>query len=355
MRIIKRAGLSWEQIKQKLESEGAFNIFGLSLNDIIDQIMDASVDGVALVFEGIFSIDFAAKILDNTNMPVDRAAAIINNANLSPDRAASIFNSAYLSVDKAASIFDNANLSVDKAASICDNANLSETKLQEILDNTNLSIQKGQEIVDIMSNPEKIGTGGRRGYVGDDWEDNKLTSRDKAATVATTFDRIFAHFRPEWTTGGTVSASNGYVAITSSHGYLNTPSSFTEGTWELDYKLATGARIGFFFMAQNNFDSINKAYNSYFVFAHSKYELCYYDGSTLNSLISVDTDTRDGNWHTIKVTRDSNGNFELFLDGVSQGTATDTSITTSEIIHVWEDFDTGYNNAEVDCDNLEVY
>jgi len=39
--------------------------------------------------------------------------------------------------------------------------------------------------------------------------------------------------------------------------------------------------------------------------------------------------TIDIDWHTAKITRDANGIFEIFLDGVSKGTVTDTDITTT--------------------------
>jgi len=52
-------------------------------------------------------------------------------------------------------------------------------------------------------------------------------------------------------------------------------------------------------------------------------------------VIMIATDRAiDTNTHTIKVTRDAVGNFELFFDGASKGTATDNNVTTCALIRI---------------------
>ena len=48
---------------------------------------------------------------------------------------------------------------------------------------------------------------------------------------------------------------------------------------------------------------------------------------TLTKITAADT-------YTTKLTRDASGNFEVFKNGVSDGTCTDTDITTSIEIHL---------------------
>ena len=345
---------------------------------IFDNV-NLSADKAASIFDSSYlSADKAASIFDNANLSVAKLADIFGNANLSNDRATSIFNlmtrtiadlasvfndadvdaakAAYViesttkDVADLASIFDNANLSADKAASIADNANLSEAKLQAILDNTNLSIQKGQEIVDAMSNPTKIGTGGRRGYIGDDWEDNKLSSRDKAATVATSFDKIFQTFRPEWTVkAGTITVASGRVeGDAAGINEVQTSSSITEGTWEVDIIiLATGSHqlICIIYQDDNNFYEAGNTTPG----GTRSWCLRKYEGGTITDLIQSSWTEATGTYR-LKVTRDSSGNFEMFVDGASMGTATDTFLPTANYIVLRVDDD---NSSAMD--NLEVY
>ena len=76
--------------------------------------------------------------------------------------------------------------------------------------------------------------------------------------------------------------------------------------------------------------------------------LCKTVSSSSSSLISgswsIDTE-----WHIIKVTRDSSDNFELFFDGVSKGTTTDTILTSSKQIRLH-----AYQETQK-FDDLEVF
>ncbi|MDI6860335.1 MAG: hypothetical protein QMC85_07555, partial [Methanocellales archaeon] len=58
---------------------------------------------------------------------------------------------------------------------------------------------------------------------------------------------------------------------------------------------------------------------------------------------------RDPIKHRLKATRDASGNFELFFDGKSEGTATDTELKTGNYLAV-----RGYEIGE-STDNIKVY
>jgi len=302
---------------------------------------------------GKLTADDVAGFINDVLLYIDKIAYDFDRVLFSVDFVAKILDSANLSADKAASILDNANLSVDKAASILDNANLSETKLQAILDNENLSIQRGQEIVDAMSNKEKIGTGGRRGYLADDWEDNKLTNRDRAATLATTFDRIFQKFRPEWdTVSGTPEVSNGRLFFDNSL-EMQVPSDFVVGAWQFKFEWSESSDTdeSYCFIRFMYVDDDNTYFLKLdaFVSAETRNGLGKIVNGVGSGLLSFAIDLGE---HTIKITRDSDGNFEVFYDGVSKGTATDTNITTSNYINIKYTQKT-YGNLYLD--DLEVY
>jgi hypothetical protein len=72
--------------------------------------------------------------------------------------AAQVLNSSNLSVSKAASILDNSNLSVSKAASILDNSNLSVLRVASIMDSPNITSARIKSFLDtgLFTNPDKI-------------------------------------------------------------------------------------------------------------------------------------------------------------------------------------------------------
>jgi len=259
-------------------------------------------------------------------------------------------------IDEIAHIMDDPEMAADKAASIFDN--LTEAKLQSILDNTNLSIQKGQEIVDAMSDPTKIGTGGRRGVIGDDWEDNKLTTRDKAATVATTLSRISQKFRPEWDTTNAntkISVESGHIKIVAStdyNKYIKITDNIAEGTWKIKQRLgAVNAARGYNHTLSFMFIDTDNFYSAYISGFDNYVRFDKFVTGSITHLIAGSI-TRDTDWHEVKITRDADGNFELFYDGTSKGTTTDTSHSSGDLVigQLRE-----VNDEDVYVDDLEVY
>jgi len=257
---------------------------------------------------------------------------------------ASEYNEATTSVGPANEL--NNFLTAEFCALIFDNSNLTAAKLQSILDNTNLTIQKGQEIVDAMSAPSKIGTGGRRGIIGDDWADNKLTSRDNAATVATALDKVFQTFRPEWTTvAGAPTLTDGILTIANGDKITISPG-LTEGSFEVKLRATTGGTgpsgtmyVAFIYQDDNN---------NIGIYEWEPMGLGKVDGGTYTHLISDDNPSTTQ--ATFKFTRDASGNYEFFKDGVSQGTTTDTFLPTNNNIAIWSD-----RSEDIEVDDLKEW
>lgn len=146
--------------------------------------------------------------------------------------------------------------------------------------------------------------------------------------------------------GGSITAAGGELAV-SSGGTVNagsaisTPLAQTTGTWQFRMKsnadTTTGGYVAFFTnstaFASGNLDGPGYAIriasgNAYFV---------RYSGTspsvpvTIISIGSVGT-----GYHTYRITRTSAGEWEVFLDGVSVGTATDTTYTSAGYFIVWQ-------------------
>jgi hypothetical protein len=298
----------------------------------------------------------AASIFDNANLTAAKAASIFDNANLTAAKAASIFDNANLTAAKAASIFDNANLTVAKAASIFANTNLTLTRINSIVINDGIGDARAQDIVDSVDYATRSLLGAAAiYYVLDDWEDNKLPSRDSRATTAAeaAFNNIFAQkiFRPAWTdVTGTATASSSQIHFTTAFQKARADCTLAVGTWIMRSKVQSVVSNGracfdiFFtdtdnwyeaFMSPesgNNFGSLKK------VAGIGTYLLL------TSPSISANT------FYETKITRDASGNFEQFLDGVSKGTFTDTSFTSTNYIALGE-----YEGAvNVDIDWIKI-
>ena len=224
-------------------------------------------------------------------------------------------------------------------------ANITDSKAQEVLNGTAYATIDLTHLASIL-------------YAWhDDWADNKLTSRDNRATTAASIlgaNEFAQKFRPEWTVqSGTWNADAGYVTKTNgtAHDHLSTPSTFAVGTWECDFKLdVDNSYIRIVIM--NNESVVSATSDGYYVYAHGSSNFYRFDKRINNVSTTI---INGGAWanhttqQTTKVTRNISGDFELFLEGVSEGTVTDTDATTSLYIILWHTY--------VNCrtDNLKVY
>lgn len=198
---------------------------------------------------------------------------------------------------------------------------------------------------------------GFKGYILDDFADGLYQNRktfneippDEGLEPPTS--EYTTETRPEWTVeSGTWDASAGYVSGTppsKAPGNLSTPSNFMTGTWEYKTRIPqvnTYSRFIPIFIDADNLYDIELSSRS----AESwvKFRKCV--AGSWTDLISG-TWTIDTDWHTITLMRDAAGNFELFFDGVSQGTCTDTSHTSTSVIKLQTEGDPS------DFDDIKVY
>lgn len=184
----------------------------------------------------------------------------------------------------------------------------------------------------------------------DGFKDNLLTGRDKKypSDIPVNIDCLF---RPEWTTeSGSPSASNKQLVMPAGNTTLQkvtAPSNASEGTFECQFTVTAATTTGglalqFIYADANNSWRIRVVYNG-------TYALTKKVGGTETDVVSS-TWPNDTAQHTAKFTRDSGGNFELFLDGISKGTATDTFLPSAIDVALGHSLD-----SEVHIDSLKVY
>jgi len=305
-----------------------------NIGDVVFQMMRAPIDVAIERLRNQFNIIEAAHIMDDPEM--------------TPDKAASIFNN--LTADEGALIMDNANLTAAKAASIADNANLPETKLQSILDNKKLSIRKGQDIVNNMLQKGKIATSDRITLLKDDFDDDKVTDRDRAGIYA---DYIYIFMRPEWKGDLTdASVSDGRLTITTAGSEIYVDYMRERGTklHAISYCYDPGSGFGDH-TAEFRFIRVDE--NNYY-FVGPGGEGGYYRrrfGKVVNGTYTLlwNPNYSSNQSGTYEVKADGGGNYEVLKDGVSCTTITDTDITENYGVGL-----AAYGVNNVRFDNLDI-
>jgi len=328
-----------------------------------------SADKVALILDNPnLSIDKVASICDSPNISssklkaildtgkltnIDRIATILDGESLTADDAAAHINAGVYTDDQYASTFDSNYLSVDKAALIFDSPNLSADKVANILNNVNLSLTKAQDIVNAMTHKGKPSIGGRIALVKDDFNDNKVVNRDRAGIYDANY--VYLFMRPEWNGDiSGVSVSEGVVTFTVSNAEIYINYGYNKGTrlHAICYCEDKGdryvwhiAQFRFIRVNENNFyytgpgaDGANYAKRFGKIVNGSHTELWIYRTTTRNN----------GTW---EVKGDGNGNYEVFLDGESQATVTDTDITENYGVGLAS---AGDNSDGVKFDNMSI-
>ena len=182
----------------------------------------------------------------------------------------------------------------------------------------------------------------------DDWADNQLTSNreDYQTTSFTGSDSTLVEqgasgslSRPEWTVdNGSPSVSNAELTV-NSEDRLRTPLSLTtldNTTWE--FKISDVQNLesnGYVSLVANSTtyrESVQNLQDGYFVFiGDSNLALVEDSAGSTTSLIEKG-ESPPNEPFVCRVERDASGNWELFIDNVSVGTATDTTHTTSDRI-----------------------
>ena len=156
---------------------------------------------------------------------------------------------------------------------------------------------------------------------------------------------------PAWTyIDGTVSAANFYLATTgeayATGGNIKIASTIVTAVWEYKFQL-TNTAIGNFVMFTPIWVSVG---NFYYLWIHQNGTMNFrLVSGAIQSTIIASTWTADLNWHKAKITRNSSGYFEIFLDGVSKGTVTNTTHTTSAEMRVGN-----VGNLQTNTDDIRI-
>ncbi|MDI6903815.1 MAG: hypothetical protein QMC77_08800 [Methanocellales archaeon] len=200
----------------------------------------------------------------------------------------------------------------------------------------------------------------RVGELFDDFSDNKYKDRDARRLRVHCATPINLHIkgkdRPEWTvTGGSWDASAGYLynaGSSTADQQIQTPSTFVVGTWEYDLLVEKDTsdplQAHFMWVDANNYMGHDHRGATTDVV-----RLWKIVAGTATVLISTAMGLVAGVYETHKITRDSSGNYEIFIDGVSKGTATDVAITSSNKFQ----FSNPKTSTPSACriDNVKVY
>lgn len=197
-------------------------------------------------------------------------------------------------------------------------------------------------------------------YLEDDFGDNALTSRTNPD------DGVYAHpdanvagdvfvgrYRPEWNiTSGSPSSSDGVLSTVGGATVQSiiTTSEFSSGEWSFDFQFLSDptnrAAYVDFIGVSPSLNSDGRPNNGYAVQMLNFGEL---------NLDQNNTDLIVGSWsndtskNSIRVTRTSYGEFELFNNGTSVGTTTDTTHNNSQILGFAND-----TESALEFDNLVV-
>ncbi len=133
---------------------------------------------------------------------------------------------------------------------------------------------------------------------------------------------------------------------------ITTPSTQAYGTWNFDYSFQTTANttnqiIRFFTSASS---TALQTTNGYYVYVDGggNIFLKKLTGGTASNLISSSW-TANTVWHSVKVIRDFDNTFKLYLDGVLKGTSSsDNTFTTSSYVGLWNTGDIASDNHRID-------
>lgn len=177
-------------------------------------------------------------------------------------------------------------------------------------------------------------------YLEDDWDDNNLTGRSspstgefKEQTAGGTGDMLKGIYRPEWTVqGGSPAASSGVLVLDDSES-VSTVSKFTTGRWSFWFQVQSSPQGGHRVVIMSPVIATSIGDDCYRLGwrYNGDYKLTLRNGGSGTTLIT-------GSWpadtagYSAEATRDTEGNFEIFLGGTSKGTATDTTHTSSKTL-----------------------
>ena len=195
-------------------------------------------------------------------------------------------------------------------------------------------------------------------YLHDDWGDNKLQNRDGSGT--TTYNGVEGVYRPEWVIIDNEPTVENERVVVEVGGGIQTSINLNLDetiTWEwVDIDPSNSGSSGSDWIStycfSNNTIEVPETPESYYLRVRpddaAEIQLREVDSGGSSTII-ISGSGLDGPSHDITVTRSSDGEWELFIDGVSEGTATETSHTNPN--------STGFvsnDNGQVSFDEVKV-
>lgn len=181
-------------------------------------------------------------------------------------------------------------------------------------------------------------------YIEDDWNDDKLTDRDDpekglyyAYSEGGTGDLLKGVYRPRWDARNhSYTTEDGYLSPDSTNeqdqmdvlGLVTTHKNIA-GSFSFDFNpqsYVSGEQNGSHYFAYLADDGSNKYSIQISTDDQDGWRIDKVEGGSSTAIVDAGTGQKieEGTYETIKATRSSYGEHELFIGGTSEGTATDT-------------------------------
>jgi Concanavalin A-like lectin/glucanases superfamily len=182
---------------------------------------------------------------------------------------------------------------------------------------------------------------------------------------ATTYDE--SYFINDGTLNGNATLSNGVLTMDGSGDYVNCGNDSSLEMGKLDLSIVASAKIstsqsGIYagIVTKGASSPTNAGYSFLYRTDTQKLVLVISNGS-IRSFLTAPTafNMKDDTWHTIGVALDRDGNAEFYVDGASKGTASASSLASSDITNTAQALNIGrwaygnYLNGQMD--NVRIY
>ena len=303
-----------------------------------------TVSEKAIMFNDNIGVPFAANVFNEDKFTVVNKAAVCNdtgltaavlnaicdNANISTATIKAILDTESITVaSQLGAMLEGTQLSLANASDVVINK-YTVSQLNNAFINAIMSDDRAQQILSEIAKTDRDLTSATNIYeILDDWDDNKLTSRDGAETTPTGFTNLFAQktkFRPEWATDtGSPSAGSGVMTLPAS-ARVHVSSTLNVGTWEcLMVAVSDGDHS---FILQSGGGDKYKCTR-----AHDA-TIGLYDAVDSVWIIGPVSCQEETIASIIKMTRNGSSGWEIFENGVSKGTVTDNTTTSFNELHL---------------------
>jgi len=177
-------------------------------------------------------------------------------------------------------------------------------------------------------------------YLHDDWDDNKIQNRDGSGT--TTYNGVTGYYRPEWTVLRDSPSASNQILVLDPGDAVSTDINLdlaTDVTWTYTDFSVNGDQSGGWHVL--SLYSQTQTLDDFFVYEGYQVALRESNDSFLFKVGSGGSLTQVLSWSSlgsgvfdVTVNRSSGGQWEVFVDGNSKGTVTDTEFTNPQYTSV---------------------